>query len=247
MASPPRTAGTLLSPASDVTAVVTACGRPDLLGATLRSLFASLDEPLAAVIVVEDSGVAGVNAELEAAYPWIDWVANARNVGQLASIDAAYARVRTPYIAHCEDDWAFSAPGPWVAASKRILAGNPKIFAVMLRGYGAPYGVGPTLPDGTVLVAETPRYPVSMSWNPGLRRLADYHEQCPRGFADAQGGGGHEHGWAELLFARGFRMAHCFAAPVAVHAGDGRHVPDVHLVGRGGGGGGGGGVANASA
>jgi len=87
-----------------VTVVVTACGRPDLLGRTLRSLFAALDQPVAAVIVVEDSGTPGVNATLQAQYPFIRYINNMRNFGQQASIDAAYAQVRTPYVLHCEGE-----------------------------------------------------------------------------------------------------------------------------------------------
>jgi len=203
------------------------CGRPDLLARTLRSLFAALDEPVAAVIVVEDSGAPGVNAAVQAQYPFVRFINNLRNFGQQASIDAAYAQVRTRYILHVEDDWDFTPGLPWLARSRRILAAHPEVACVMLRGYGDPYAAGPTLDDGTVLVAETPAYPMALSWNPGLRRLADYTTTCPRGFA-AHGGGGHEHGWAQVFFNAGFRMAHCFAEAVCVHSGDGRHMPDVH-------------------
>ena len=46
----------LIDPNSDTSIVITSCGRPDLLDVTLQSFVDYFDEPVRALIVIEDSG-----------------------------------------------------------------------------------------------------------------------------------------------------------------------------------------------
>src|SRR4051812_33800932 len=98
---------------SDVTVVVTACGRPDLLERTLDSFLRFNTYPIARFIVTEDSSVAGTNDKLKTKYASLPilWIEEPRRRGQIACIDDAYSRVETKYIFHCEDDWEFYDTG----------------------------------------------------------------------------------------------------------------------------------------
>lgn len=152
----------------DVTLVVTSCDRFDLLRKTLDSFFAFNTYPIAKVILTEDSGVL---------FP--DWVGayhsdtglieQEESVGQVASIDRAYATVDTPYIFHLEDDWEFYRPG-FIEASMEIMEKEPQCITVWLRDR-----------------KDTGKHPINgdmvdtnwhgwhgFTWNPSLKRLSDY-------------------------------------------------------------------------
>ena len=205
--------------AADVTAVITACGRPDLLRRALRSFVNHFDAPLRQLIVVEDSGT-DCNAALAPEFPFVTWLVNATNIGQIASIDRAYALVKTAYVFHCEEDFPL-LPGFKLDASRAILEAHPHVFTVVLRGHGAPYGVDPAPPlaDGTVLttpMSADGAYAHAFTFNPGLRRMADYRRHGPYArittFRRADAGAAER----ELSFYHkraGFRLAH--ASPKA--------------------------------
>ena len=53
-------------------------------------------------------------------------------MGQVAAIDTAYARVKTDFIFHCEDDWEFLRP-QFIERSLVILNSRPDILMVSLR------------------------------------------------------------------------------------------------------------------
>jgi len=152
-----------------VTVVLTACGRPDLLKRTLETFLQFNIYPIEEWIISEDSGVSGVNDELKARYPTFTWIEATERRGQIKSIDEAYARVKTPYIFHMEDDWETYAPGA-IEASLEILKTTPMVSAVMCREH-----------DPRVYeMSDEPPYLKSwggwgyFSMNPGLRRLSDY-------------------------------------------------------------------------
>ncbi|MBK6807259.1 MAG: hypothetical protein IPG84_21505 [Betaproteobacteria bacterium] len=50
----------------------------------------------------------------------IELIVNDPPVGQMTSIDRAYALVDTPYVFHCEDDWRFFRSG-FVEESRVVL------------------------------------------------------------------------------------------------------------------------------
>lgn len=115
-----------------VTLVITSCQRQDLLQRTLFTFFQYNTYPILRTIVIEDSGVKGINDELKRIYPDILWIENSKRLGQIASIDKAYSFVSTPYIFHCEDDWEFYRSG-FIEASMNVLETHPNIINVWLR------------------------------------------------------------------------------------------------------------------
>src|SRR5437879_124643 len=92
---------------SDVTVVITSCGRQDLVEVNVDSFLKFNTYPIRQFIITEDSGIPGINDKLKRKYSAlpITWIEPGEKRGQLACIDDAYSRVETKYIFHCEDDW----------------------------------------------------------------------------------------------------------------------------------------------
>lgn len=174
---------------SDVTVVLTSCERQDLLEQTLDSFLKFNGYPIREYFITEDSGVPHINDRLKQKYSHlpITWIEVPQKRGQLACIDDAYSRVRTPYIFHCEDDWEFYAPY-FIEKSKVILENCPGAHQVWLRAEvdrnGHPLEADTyTLSNGQLTIAFR-RLSLNyvnkwgawhgFSFNPGLRRLCDY-------------------------------------------------------------------------
>lgn len=164
-----------------ITVVATSCGRQDLLARTLDSFFTYNSCEISRIIVVED-GLADRNAALMQRFrdKAITWIGTRRRVGQILAIDTAYALVDTELIFHLEDDWEFYAPH-FIEKSRAVLAADPACFAVMLRALDDTNG-HPLLPEvETIGGIATRTYAFGFneiwhgfSFNPGLRRTADY-------------------------------------------------------------------------
>lgn len=171
-------------PAEDerIAFVLTSCGRFDLLEETLATFLAVNTAPIARYIVIEDSGDAGVRDVAASVAAPIEVIVNERRLGQLASIDRAYGAVDTPYIFHCEDDWRFFRGG-FIEESLALLRHDPAISTVLSRrpGQNAGHDLVRRVPvqslDG-IRYRKAPLWLVrewlGYSFNPGLRRLADY-------------------------------------------------------------------------
>lgn len=83
---------------SDITLVVTSCGRFDLLQRTLESFDRFNTAPIREVFITEDSGDDAVRQAIPD--HWREHCTvfvNRPKLGQLASIDLAYASVTTPH------------------------------------------------------------------------------------------------------------------------------------------------------
>ena len=97
---------------NNVTAVLTSCGRLDLLERTIKSLDQEFWDLIPVKILTEDSANAEifkkVKQENENGY-LKNWTIlyNEKKLGQSASIDRAYSLVKTDYVFHLEDDWEF--------------------------------------------------------------------------------------------------------------------------------------------
>lgn len=164
-----------------VSAVVTSCRRFDLLEKTLKSFLEQNDYPLDELIVIEDSddrGIYSIEPLLQGTRHRI--IFNGKNIGQIASIDKAYADIASDYIFHMEDDWLFTRKG-FLAKAIEVLEREPQAVMVTVRDD-----------------ADMPRYVRSLrtcegaharyklafpelhflwhtfTFNPGLRRTADY-------------------------------------------------------------------------
>lgn len=212
---------------SDVTLVVTSCGRFDLLKLTLESFDRFNTAPIHEVFITEDSGDDAVHKAIPEHWrPHCTVFVNRPKLGQLASVDLAYRQVKTHYIFHCEDDWEFYRPG-FVEDSRRILEASPHLLQVWLRSYAHDLRVhSPYIHlGGRQFIAGVPCYPVlsdkpewqSFSLNPGLRRLSDYQRCAP--FAAYSGEKALSKRYAELNL-----TAFSLEGDAVLHTGFGSHV-----------------------
>jgi hypothetical protein len=101
---------------SDVTFVLTSCGRMDLLEKTLDSFFKYNTYPIDRYLIIEDSTNSDVFERCKALNivqynNKLEFIFNHEKLGQLASIDKAYSNVETEYIFHSEDEWEFYQGG----------------------------------------------------------------------------------------------------------------------------------------
>jgi len=225
---------TVFASDSDVTAVLTSCGRFDLLRRTLDSFFRHNTYPLRDFFLIEDSAKAGVeNCIPESVRGLVRVRVNRRSVGQVAAVDKVYAEVTTPYIFHLEDDWLFYRPG-FIEDSRKILQAEPHALLVQLRSYHhdlAYYGVRPLrlgarrVVDGVAFyrLESGQAHSQCFSFNPGLRRRGDY----PAGGYTALAGGGTgadaEVAASGHYAARGYFQV-ALENDAVQHTGFGRHV-----------------------
>ncbi len=224
----------MFSKESDVTVVLTSCGRFALLERTLKSFFEHNTFPIRKFILVEDSGRGEVRDFTPPVYrDQIDLIVNKPQIGQIASIDKAYRLVETDYIFHCEDDWLFYRPG-FIEDSKKVLETEEHALMVWLRSYH--HDLSKT--KHTLLLGERKMadgvayYEVQnahhgnhcFSFNPALRRRAD----CPEGGYTALLEKGQTPGDVEGAASRKYRARGYFAVllenDAVKHTGFDRHL-----------------------
>lgn len=205
--------------------VITSCGRFDLLQATLQSLLPLLDPAPEKFLIIEDSGSHDIHNAIAGFDQSFDVLINEAKIGQMASIDRAYQNVTTPLIFHCEDDWEFFRPG-FIAESALLLERFSDVSMVGLRARDDLNPLMRDMPsrqtDGVDFFfydpSKHPEY-FSHSFNPGLRRLADYRRLGP--YAQL----GYEPDISYAFKKAGFRMAG-LENPAVRHIGWDRHVDD---------------------
>jgi len=185
-----------------VCAVLTSCGRLDLLKATLNSFILNNTYYIEKFIIIEDSGDKEIGEELiklneEKYKSMFTIVLNEKQIGQTASIDKAYDMIKDEcdYIFHCENDWLFYKKG-FIEDSIKVLESQPKVLQAWIRPkddgilnkiedkvYVIPGGahVRRVLPvnysTGQINEDGTPRIVnnyMGFSFNPGLKRVSDY-------------------------------------------------------------------------
>lgn len=159
----------------DITVVVTSNGRPELLNKTLGSFWEFNSYPISDVIVIDDSGDWDKQREIfEICSHTVIFPSQKR--GQVICIDDAYSLVKTPWIFHCEDDWFFYKEG-FMEESLEILQTNKDIMQVWLTHMHE-------LPvekwnDKWGLLSTNFYGWSGFTFNPGLRRKADYLDVAP--------------------------------------------------------------------
>lgn len=166
-----------------VTGVVTSCGRHELLERMLSSFFEYNSFPIERVIIVEDGHYAADGLVRKCDSDQLEWIATGQRIGQIVAIDYAYSRVTTPYIFHMEDDWEFYESG-FIEKSMQILRLESKCLQVWLRalndtnGHPCESQVYSRLGISWQRLVQDyqKRKWHGFSFNPGLRRLADYIE-----------------------------------------------------------------------
>lgn len=164
-----------------VTAVITSCRRFDLLEKTLQSFLEHNDYPLEELIIIEDSNDRGIYD----VQPLLDGVPhriifNDGNIGQIASIDKAYADITSDYIFHMEDDWLFTRKG-FIARAVEILEQEPQAIMVTVRDDAdMPRYVRSLKTRKTATANYKLAFPAlhflwhTFTFNPGLHRTSDY-------------------------------------------------------------------------
>lgn len=169
---------------SDVTVVLTSCGRFDLLKTTIESFLKFNTYPVRKFIITEDSGKEEVYEVIPKGLESnFSVIINKPALGQTKSIDLAYSMVDTEYIFHCEDDWEFYRSG-FIEDSLKVLKSNTQILQVWLRDFYHDIKVhcsfhylGSRKSEGNTVfykIESTKSDWQGFSFNPGLRRLRDY-------------------------------------------------------------------------
>lgn len=216
--------------ASNITLVITACNRNELLKDTLDSFIRMGCGGLKPdfTIIIEGGGAPKPDF-LKNDWPFyeshlgkITWVANEGRKGQIYSIDRAYAMVTTDYIFHCEDDWSFQMGEDFMLKSRRILEKYPQIIQVSLRGDTGWHQLIDQPPFEGFKIA-MPYWKGGwggISFNPGLRRLSDYKKLGSYGRYTTYGmtGLGHELMLSKMLLDQGYRIAD-LNKKIVVHTG----------------------------
>lgn len=215
-----------MAASGDITFVLTSCGRYDLLAETVVTFLEHNTAPIARWLIVEDSGAEAVRDVLGGIDAPLEFLVNDPPVGQIRSIDRAYALVDTPYVFHCEDDWRFFRRG-FVEESRVVLDGRGDVSTVVARRPGQNAGHDAALADAPVeQVANVPfrRSTVGAespwggyTFNPGLRRTRDI--RALGSFAAL----GHEGEASAWFKARGMRLA-ALEQPACETTGQLRHV-----------------------
>lgn len=217
----------IFSEESDVTIVITSCGRFDLLKRTLASLDKFNTYPIKKVLITEDAGDAAVYEQIPSEWlPYTQVFINQPKLGQLASIDLAYSKVDTKWIFHCEDDWEFYRPG-FIEDSIKLLTDDQQALQVWLRSAAhdlavhSPYvyyGEREKVEDILFYKVKSEKVDwQGFSFNPGLRRKADYEQHAPY----AQFSGEKD---LSRLYAGENRHALILENDAVLHTGFGAHV-----------------------
>ncbi|MCS1410949.1 MAG: hypothetical protein M2R45_04144 [Verrucomicrobia subdivision 3 bacterium] len=219
------------APSLDYSLVITSCGRFDLLRRTVASFLKFADIKPRQYIIVEDSGDESVREILAPFDAPFEILINQPNTGQPpsskrlhAAIDRAYAQVRFPYIFHCEDDWEFFRTG-FIRESFTLMQALPKASSIMLRGPDAHLFLRKVsdieMINSIRFCRQDPycrKIHAGYSYNPGLRRLADYQKLAP---LEKIKGGEAEVSYRFLLLE--FATVH-LEIPAVAHIGRGRRT-----------------------
>lgn len=173
---------------SNVTCILTSCGRFDLLRITLESFFKHNTYDVKEFWVYEDSGLE-VPQVLKDDYPVIKWIETIEQTGQILALDYLWHLVKTEYAFHMEDDWLFTRPG-FIEDSMAVMETDPKILMCWLKGLEPKnthpiewYNVSANINTGKMVnygIFKTS--PTLWAWhrfNPSLKRKADYDLIAP--------------------------------------------------------------------
>lgn len=181
-----------------VSLFLTSCNRPQLLKATLESFVKYNTHPVEYGVIVEDSGLKGINDFAHSIVPFpIKIIYADQRRGQMKSIENGLQYLNTKYVFHCEEDWEFYNYG-FIEESMRILKKNDKITAVRLRAFDdliGRYKFGITKVENEDYYKVSGHY-TSYSWNPSLRTIeiqtmftpydkSQLHSICEGGLAKA--------------------------------------------------------------
>lgn len=157
----------------EVTLIITACGRPDLLTRTLASFYEHLDFHVSDVVVYEDSGISGINDNVKNTFRRVTFIEPGVRTGQIVAQDSLWSHVKTPYALTWEEDWQTYKSG-YFAKAVEIMEREPKTLQVLFRHPSDNNG-HPTLYGGNdYRYLSTNYHWKGFSFSPSLKRLSDY-------------------------------------------------------------------------
>lgn len=202
-------------------ALITSCGREDLLLKTIGSLTMNQMEPLKIVIHEDHLGATKENTLRSSLDHWITTDLTG-GIGQHASIEKFLNFFeRMAFYLHVEDDWEFKNTYNWIEASMDIMLNHPDVIKVLARE-ASPH---PCSHDHILDHENNIKYGFlqpwendgikwhGFSWNPGVTRLSMLKQFAP--FPK------HEQELAERIYNAGYKVAE-LSIPVYNHIGDGR-------------------------
>lgn len=205
------------------TLLCTSCGRPDLLERTFASFLATARPGPQYIVVVDDAGM-----EKPDWFPRHNtkWISNPSRRGQIYCADVLWDNCKTDYAFWLEDDWEFTNGG-FIEQSLDLLETewNKDILLVQIPGDN---------PQPLKFDASRGIYLAERDWsggwsgftfNPGMRRLADYRRIGSYG----RHTGYDPRGCGELALSKLYRSHEYYAARLqgqqyCKHIGDDRHI-----------------------
>jgi hypothetical protein len=171
-----------------VSLFLTSCNRPELLRATLESFVKYNTYPIEYGVIVEDSGLKGINDFAHSIVPFpLKIIYADQRRGQMKSIENGLQFLNTKYVFHCEEDWEFYDYG-FIEESMKILKKNNKITGVRLRSFDElinRYNFSITKVDDEDYYIVGGDY-TSYSWNPSLRTIEVQNMFTPYEKSDLQ-------------------------------------------------------------
>jgi GT2 family glycosyltransferase len=211
-----------------ITAVMTSCGRYDLLRRTIKSLD-NLEQKLN-IIIFDDVD----NDEIEhSTDAFFSTVASKKHLismihpvgvfrkGQHAALEFLISQVTldTKYVLFLEDDWEFNNSYDWISESIQIMEADPQIIKVLAR-YNSPHPCihSHMSPSGHAYGTLAPWVGNDgilwhgFSWNPGVTRIDLLRNFVPFPKWEQE--------LSENIYKAGYKVAEI--SPVYTHIGDGR-------------------------
>ncbi|MBS0454383.1 MAG: hypothetical protein JSS14_24050 [Proteobacteria bacterium] len=178
--------------------------------------------------VTNDRGDPETDSVVRRLLPSATLLSHSVPLGHHRSVDEMYALVQTPYIFHCEDDWAFD-PVPFIPIAHAAITSAPNISHVSMRqteSFRRHYGRQREFSDPVPVGSGHMRRLAEAGWrgygfNPSLVPKSVWQAIGP--FAKYADEGAINNAVEAIGLER------VFVVPgVYYHLGDGRHVTDVH-------------------
>jgi hypothetical protein len=220
---------------SEVTLVITSCGRVDLLEETVKSFFKYNTYPLKRTLIIEDGDIedfSNIERHIVGDY---EIIKNETNLGQFQSIDKVYSMVDTEFLFHCEDDWEFLNEGfieasldifnswdnkeyklfgPWVCQTKIVKTNGRRVYPEVYETKG---GIKYQIINSGIAMG-------GYTLNPGLRRTSDCMLEHPYNEIKNDTVDREAILARRYIKKRNFRAVHIVDTNYCVHLGYGRHI-----------------------
>jgi len=173
---------------TDITFMLTACNRVDLLKKTLDSFFAINTYAIKRFIAHND-GDDKMFRVIKEKYPQIEWTFSGKRIGYARSLDKLISMIDTEYIFSSEEDWSYYRNPGFIEKSLSIMESRPDIKQVWIRDHNDfTHPLSEQILINGIPVKEVTKgflkHWNGYSWNPGLRRLSDIKRMFPNGLIE---------------------------------------------------------------